>query len=77
MSTLSRCEALANDPARYIFKMHLGSLKAATTYETQRSDAMRLTRHLGGLLECDVISCETHNALLDELHAFVWGEARP
>lgn len=73
MSTLPLCESFAADPARYIFKMHLGSLKAATTYETQRDDVIRLTGHLGGLLECDVISCSTHNALLDELHAFVWG----
>ncbi len=73
MSSLAQCEALAADPARYVFKLHLGHLKAATSYDSQHLEIVRLGGYLSCLLECDVIPSSTHGALLDELHAFVWG----
>lgn len=70
------CEALAADPARYMFKGQLDQLKAAKSYEDRYQEAIRLGGFVCALLECDVITIEEHRALRDEMHEFVWGPAQ-
>lgn len=70
------CEALAADPARYMFKGHLDLLKSAESYDERYREAIRLGGYLSALLECDVVTCEAHRALQGEIHAFVWGPAQ-
>lgn len=75
MSTqpMPACEALAADPARYMFKAYLAELKAARIYEDRISTMHRLGGYLCALLEAAVISCEEHKALREEMQDFVWG----
>lgn len=78
MSThpMPACEALAADPARYMFKDFLNELKGTDRYEDKYRTAVRMGGYLGALLECDVITIEQSQVLRDEIHAFVWGPAQ-
>lgn len=78
MSThpMPACEALATDPARYMFKQHLADLVAACDYDEKFRMVCRLGGYLIALLECDVITCEEHKAMREEMHEFVWGPAQ-
>lgn len=67
------CEALAADPARYIFKQLLTDLKEADLYEEKSCRVTRIGGYLAALLECDVITVEQSQALRNETHVFVWG----
>lgn len=67
------CEALAADPARYIFKQLLTDLKEADLYEEKICRVNRIGGYLAALLECDVITVEQSQALRSETHTFVWG----
>ncbi len=67
------CEALAADPARYIFKQLLTDLKEADLYEEKSRLVTRIGGYLAALLECDVITVEQSQALRSETHTFVWG----
>lgn len=67
------CEALAADPARYIFKGYLAELTEAANYEERYRACCRLGGYLGALLECDVITREEYRAMCAETQNFVWG----
>ncbi len=73
MSTLIVCEALAADPARYMFKANLEWLKKAPDYHDQQLQVNRLQGHLTGLLEAGAITRQAYEATYAEAHAFVWG----
>lgn len=66
------CEALAADPARYMFKANLEWLKKAPDYHEQHLQVSRLHGHLAGLLEAGAISPQAYEAAHAEAHAFVW-----
>lgn len=74
MSThpMPACEALAVDPARYVFKRYLADLTEAADYEVKYRECCRLGGYLAALLECDVITCEEHRAMREEMQNFVW-----
>jgi len=78
MSThpMPACEALAADPARYMFKQQLAELVEARDYDEKFRMICRLGGYLIALLECDVITCEEHKAMREEMHEFVWGPAQ-
>ncbi|WP_313401719.1 hypothetical protein [Stenotrophomonas sp.] len=78
MSThpMPACEALAADPARYMFKQQLAELVEARDYDEKFRMVCRLGGYLSALLEGDVITCEEHKALREEMHEFVWGAAQ-
>lgn len=78
MSTqpMPACEALAADPARYMFKQQLDELVQADAYDEKYRAAVRLGGYLCALLESDVITIEAHRALNSEIQAFVWGAAQ-
>jgi len=67
------CEALAADPARYMFKQLLSELKEADHYDEKYRMVTRIGGYLAALLECDVITVEQFRALRSETHVFVWG----
>ncbi|WP_415844681.1 hypothetical protein ACMYUJ_17290 [Stutzerimonas zhaodongensis] len=67
------CEALAADPARYMFQANLEWLKKATDYPEQHLQVNRLQGHLVGLFEAGAITFQTFEAAYAESHAFVWG----
>lgn len=74
MSTpMPACEALAADPARYIFKQLLSDLKEADLYDEKHRMVTRIGGYLAALMECDVITVEQSQALRSETHTFVWG----
>ena len=74
MSTpMPACEALAADPARYIFKQLLSALKEAVLYDEKYRMVTRIGGYLSALLECDVITVEQSQALRSETHVFMWG----
>ncbi len=78
MSThpMPACEALAADPARYMFKHQLYELVEARDYDEKFRMICRLGGYLSALLETDVITCEEHKALREEMQEFVWGAAQ-
>lgn len=78
MSTqlMPACEALAADPARYMFKQQLAELVEARDYDEKFRMICRLGGYLSALLETDVITCEEHKALREEMQEFVWGAAQ-
>ncbi|WP_312669002.1 hypothetical protein [Stutzerimonas nitrititolerans] len=74
MSTpMPACEALAADPARYIFKQLLSDLKEAVLYDEKHHMVTRIGGYLAALMECDVITVEQSRALRNETRTFVWG----
>lgn len=73
MTSLPLCEALAADPAHYMFKTHLEWLKNAPDYQDKRLRVERLQGHLVGLLEAGAITVQVYEAAYAEAHAFVWG----
>ncbi|WIX04477.1 hypothetical protein QK899_08705 [Pseudomonas sp. AR5] len=78
MSThpMPACEALAADPARYMFRRLLQQLRAARNYDEQRAESLVLLGYLSCALEVDLIDCETHRLVGAEIKAFVWGPAQ-
>lgn len=76
MIPMPHCEALAADPARYLFKSYLRELLRATSYERQNEIAGWCGGYLCALLELDVIDCDRHRALGREIRAFVWGDVQ-
>ena len=70
--TMPACEALAADPARYMFKEMLRSLRAAEDYEQRYSATIRIFGYLAALLEADLIDTDRFVAIHDELHARTW-----
>jgi len=69
------CEALAADPARYIFKQLLKDLKEADLYDEKYRMVTRIGGYLAALMECDVITVEQSRALRNETSVFMWGPA--
>ena len=67
------CEALAADPARFLFKMHLGRLVSSHSFQLRRDEAIRLYGYLSGLLEAQLITDSQLEAVSDEIDAFTWG----
>lgn len=70
------CEALAADPARYMFKHQLADLVEAPSYDEKFRMVCRMGGYLSALLESDVITCEEYRAIRKEVHDFVWGPAQ-
>jgi len=75
MSTqpMPACEALAADPARFLFKLHLGRLVSSSSYQLKRDEAIRLSGYLSGLLEAQLITDSQLEAVSAEIDAFTWG----
>lgn len=73
MSRTPVCDAIAADPARYLFQGGLQALLAATDFAEKDHYGKRLAGHLDGLLEAEIISREQFRAAADEINAFVWG----
>ncbi|WP_313103756.1 hypothetical protein [Stutzerimonas nitrititolerans] len=74
MSTpMPACEALAADPARYIFKQLLSDLKEADLYDEKHRMVTRIGGYLAALMECDVITVEQSRVLRNETRVFMWG----
>ena len=75
MSTqpMPACEALAADPARFLFKLHLGQMVSSPSYQLKRDEAIRLNGYLSGLLEAELITGSQLEAVHAEIDAFVWG----
>lgn len=67
------CGALAADPARFLFKLHLGRLVSSPSFQLKRDEAIRLSGYLSGLLEAQLITGSQLEAVSDEIDAFVWG----
>jgi len=78
MSTqpMPACEALAADPARYMFRQMLHQLRAAQDYDQQRCESLVIVGYLSCALEVELIDCETHRLVGAEIRAFVWGAAQ-
>lgn len=71
--TMPACQALAADPARFLFKLHLQRLVTSTSAKLQRHEAIRLSGYLSGLLENELITEAQLDAVSDEIYAFAWG----
>lgn len=67
------CEALAADPERFLFKLHLGRLVSSPSFHLKRDEAIRLDGYLSGLLEAELITGSQLEAVYAEIDAFVWG----
>lgn len=75
MSThpMPACEALAADPARHIFKLHLQRLVLSPSYELRLHEGIRMAGYLSALQESALITEAQLEVVNDEIHAFVWG----
>ncbi len=73
LPTMPACQALAADPARYLFKLHLQRLVTSPSFRLQRDEAIRLAGYLSGLLENALITEAQLDAVSDEIDAFAWG----
>jgi len=75
MSTqpMPACEALAADPARPLFKLHLARLRAMESQVMRTHECIRINGYLSGLLEAGVISGEQIDAVNEEIGGFTWG----
>lgn len=67
------CEAIAANPAHYIFKATLERLTQARRYQDQHLEVNRLHGHLDGLLEAKAITELQWWDAAAETRAFVWG----
>ena len=67
------CEALAANPARFLFKLHLARLVSSPSFQLKRDEAIRLAGYLSGLLEAQLITDAQLERVSAEIDAFVWG----
>ncbi|PKG93624.1 hypothetical protein CXF92_12645 [Pseudomonas sp. Choline-3u-10] len=72
MSRTPICDAIAADPARYLFKTGLQALLAASGFAERDHYGKRLAGHLDGLMEAEIISREQFRVAANEINAFVW-----
>lgn len=75
MSTqpMPACEALAADPARHIFKLHLARLKTMESQTLRAHECIRIHGYLSGLMEAGLLTDDQLDAVSGEIGDFTWG----
>lgn len=70
---LPRCSQLAAQSDRYLFASQFRNLIDANSQDGRQVSAARLAGMLAAYLETDVITCEDHSAMCNEVGDFAFG----